>query len=186
MKNKLEELSQETSRLKQIVIDSKTFFLENNQDFDFIFKRYNGEAVRFNVYAGEDYQISARELLDIFFKEYIRLEYSKDSEDFQNWQMKNLRIALKKQGRIDGNANDWRFSLKPLRDKGDIKGILGFTADFSSNGDRYPTRENCYIIDEAESQIRYRIALNNIESELLQSREKYEIEQFPVKPFKRR
>jgi hypothetical protein len=186
MENKLEKLSQETSRLRQIVIDSKTFFSGNNPNFDFLFEKYNGEAVRFNVYAGRDYQTTAMGVLDTIFGEYAKLEYFNDNEPFQNHIIVQLREELKKGKEIQGNANNWRFSLKPLRDKKDIKEILGFTADFSSNGDRYPTRENCYIIDEAESQIRYRIALNNVESELLQSGKKYEIEQFPVKPFKRR
>lgn len=186
MENRLEELSKETSRLKQIIVDAKTFFLENNSDFDFIFKRYNGEAVRFDIYAGENYQTSARELLDIFFKEYIGLEYPNDSKDFQSWQIENLRTALQKQRRIDGNANNWRFSLKPLGDNKDASKTLGFTADFFSNQDRYPTWENCFLKDEAESQIRYRIALNNIEVELFQSGKEYEIKTFPIKPFKRR
>ena len=166
--SKLNDLKEERSMLEKASEDP----LRNK---DYIFSKYENSVVKFDIYVGKDYHdrknLEAYAAINCIFNEYAKLE-SPDKEDTQHRTKYQLRDMLEndKQG-FELKANFWRLGIKPIYDENDQ--VNGFRARFFHN--LYFPKKNTSSESDIKSHLRYRIALNEIETMLVKENIQYKV-----------
>jgi len=166
---KLEELLKEKGELEAVSSDPEA-------NIDYIFGKYEGQAVDFYVDIPGDYweDERAQRIVHTAFEEYARLEHG-NQEGIRSYCLSKLEDEFQQNPRrVLNDASNWRMAIERTLNESDWESNKGFTIMFYHNRDAYPARRSS-LDNGLNSQLRYRLALNAIETSLIQEDVGYSI-----------
>ncbi|MGV8087125.1 MAG: hypothetical protein ACP5N1_05845 [Candidatus Woesearchaeota archaeon] len=170
----LEKLLNEEEKLIEASKD-----IINNKDF--IFQKYSGTPVTFNIYVGENYRdfdnnLNAKKIIEGIIEEYLKLEYSGDANESTRDHSRNriYELLKKEQLGFGWDPTNWRLAITPFKEDENSDKISGVSIKLHHNRNNYPLKNPLFGDYDSEYQLNYRTAINKIELLLVKNNIKYD------------